>query len=127
MQNAIDETNRRRKIQAEYNEKHGITPKTIYKSIQDVLAVTRVADAKADQLVTGKGGTDDEFLAAWKGMSAEEREELLHQMEQKMFEAATKMEFETAAEIRDQIDLYRSSIDPSHRHFSAKKVRSRRG
>ncbi|MDZ7386907.1 MAG: excinuclease ABC subunit UvrB, partial [candidate division KSB1 bacterium] len=49
MQRAIEETNRRRIIQQKYNEEHGITPTTIYKSVEDVLGATRVADAKASR------------------------------------------------------------------------------
>ena len=105
MRKALDETNRRREIQARFNEEHGIVPKTIYKSVEDVLGSTRVADAKADKYASGVSD-DAEFRDIWKKMSSMEREELLEQLEQRMLEAAKSLEFEKAAELRDQIDRF---------------------
>jgi excinuclease ABC subunit B len=103
MRKALDETNRRREIQARFNEEHGIVPTTIYKSVEDVIGATRVADAKPDKY--GAGVSDDaEFREIWEKMSPMEREELVDQLEQRMLEAAKTLEFEKAAEIRDQID-----------------------
>ncbi len=95
MRRVIEETNRRRKIQHEYNVKHGITPQTIYKSVDDVLGTTRVADAK---------------LAKWEKKSTVKlpregmaREEILEFLEREMKNAAANLEFERAAELRDEI------------------------
>ncbi len=104
MQKAIDETNRRRKIQAAYNKEHGITPKTIYKSVEDVMSSTRVADARPAPYGKKKD-EESEILSAWEKMSREEKMELLVQFEQQMLEAASNLEFERAAEIRDRIDF----------------------
>jgi len=95
MRRVINETNRRRKIQKKYNEEHGITPQTVYKSIEDVLGATRVADSKT---------------ARWEKKSSVElpsermaREEVIEFLERQMQEAAANLEFERAAELRDEI------------------------
>ncbi len=105
MQRAIDETNRRREIQMEYNKEHGITPTTIFKSVEQVIGATRVADAKPDSYGKKSKAVETEFLSKWKQMSSAEKEEMIRALEYKMLEMATHMEFEKAAEIRDQIDL----------------------
>ncbi|MCH7727768.1 MAG: UvrB/UvrC motif-containing protein [Planctomycetes bacterium] len=102
MQRTIDETNRRRKIQAGYNEKHNITPKSIYKSYEQVMSSTRVADAKAAKW--GKGKTVGVDAKNWKKLPAIEKEEVLDRLEKEMLEAARKLEFERATELRDEID-----------------------
>jgi excinuclease ABC subunit B len=105
MRKTIDETNRRRRIQKRYNEEHNITPRTIYKSIQDVMGSTRVADAKPPKDFAADGEKDLE--KKWKKLSAEEKQQALVDMEAKMFKAAEKLEFELAAQLRDQIDELR--------------------
>ena len=107
MRKAIDETNRRRKIQAEYNKKHGITPTTIYKSVDDILSATRVADVRSDYHKKKKVEKEDELMEIWSQMGESDREELLKELEKKMFEAASALEFEKAAKYRDQIDELR--------------------
>jgi excinuclease ABC subunit B len=102
MQRTIDETNRRRRLQAEYNEAHGITPKSIYKSYEQVMSATRVADAKAPKY--GRGAPSVIDTRNWKKLSPLEKEEILDRFEKEMLEAARKLEFERAAEIRDEID-----------------------
>ncbi|MFQ6113423.1 MAG: excinuclease ABC subunit UvrB [bacterium] len=102
MKRTMDETNRRRAIQAKYNQEHGITPKSIYKSYEQVLSSTRVADAKAQKWGRSKGvGVD---TSKWKKLSPLEKEELLDRLEKQMLEAARRLEFERAAELRDEID-----------------------
>jgi excinuclease ABC subunit B len=104
MQKAIDETDRRRKVQAAYNKEHGITPKTIYKSVEEIMDSTRVADARPDAYGKKKE-KDGELVHAWDKMSREEKMEMLSQFEQQMMEAASNLEFERAAEIRDRMDF----------------------
>ncbi|RPI03520.1 MAG: excinuclease ABC subunit UvrB [Calditrichaeota bacterium] len=104
MKGALDETNRRREIQAQYNEEHGIVPRTIYKSVEQVLSATRVADARPDPYAP-KAGSDQKLIDAWEKMTREEKMEMMAQLEQQMMEAAAALEFEKAAELRDQIDL----------------------
>jgi len=102
MKKTIDETNRRREIQHKYNEDHGITPRTIFKSVEDVMRITRVADEKADKWGAKKRGKRE--LKQLEQLSKIEREELIEQLEREMFTAAQKLEFEKAAELRDEIE-----------------------
>lgn len=92
MQKAIDETERRRQIQLEYNEKHGITPRTIQKAVRDVIEATRVAEEKADYL--------DKDLTK---LPKRDRKAVIERMEAEMKEAAKALQFERAAELRDLI------------------------
>lgn len=102
MKRTIHETNRRRTVQAKYNEKHRITPKTIYKSYEQVLSSTRVADVKGQKWGKGSGGSLIE--SKWKKLSPFEKEEMLDRLEKEMLECARKLDFERAAELRDEID-----------------------
>jgi excinuclease ABC subunit B len=102
MQKTIDETNRRRAVQQQYNREHGITPKTIYKSVEDVLSSPRVADVKVDKY--GKEKQKAVSDSDWKKLTPLEREEMLDRMEKEMFDAARNLEFERAAMLRDEID-----------------------
>lgn len=87
MERAIDETYRRRKIQIEYNEKHGIIPKTIKKGVRDVIEIS-------SKEKTGK---------IKKQLSKQERESLIKKLSVEMREAAKMLEFEHAAYLRDKI------------------------
>jgi excinuclease ABC subunit B len=102
MQRTIDETNRRRQIQDEYNQQHGITPKSIYKSYDQVMSATRVADVKAPKY--GKGAAAAMDTRDWKKLSPLEKEEILDRLEKEMLDAARKLEFERAAELRNELD-----------------------
>lgn len=94
MKKAIDETNRRRKIQEEYNKKHGITPQTIKKSISDILTSVYEADYFTVPTVMEEG---KEYIPS------SEMPKLIAKMEKEMKAAAKNTEFERAAEIRDRI------------------------
>ena len=87
MEKAISETNRRRKIQNEYNEKNGITPKTISKDIRDTIKITIVEDIQEDIDIK-----DDESV-----------EDIINKLTDEMLKYASNMEFEKAAELRDKI------------------------
>ncbi|MBR3152137.1 MAG: excinuclease ABC subunit UvrB [Clostridia bacterium] len=87
MEKAITETNRRRKIQEEYNIEHGITPQTIQKSVRDTIKATIVEDISAKYNID-----KDETV-----------EDIIAKLTDEMLEAASKMEFERAAELRDKI------------------------
>ncbi|NOZ62705.1 MAG: excinuclease ABC subunit UvrB [Calditrichaeota bacterium] len=102
MKKTIDETNRRRKIQKEYNEKHGITPTTIYKSVEDVLRSTRVADEKVEGYQSSRKGTRHSLA---ESLSDIEQNELIRHLEEEMLAASKKLDFERAAELRDEIDF----------------------
>ena len=92
MQKAIDETKRRREIQMKYNEEHGITPKTIQKSVRDLISISK--KVAAEELRMEK---DPE------SMSKKELEKLIREVTKKMEKAAAELNFEAAAELRDRM------------------------
>ena len=91
MEIAISETKRRRAIQEEYNEKHGVTPTTIVKSIHEVIRATHAAEEQEEYSVT-------EQLSK---LTKKERKKVMADMEKEMKEAAKALNFERAAELRD--------------------------
>lgn len=92
MRKAIDETERRRKIQMEYNKKHHITPTTIKKDVRDVIRATVASEDEASY------DTKTKSLAK---LTKKEREKVIESMEIEMREAAKALDFEKAAELRD--------------------------
>lgn len=94
MRKALDETERRRTMQEEYNQKHGVTPTTIQKDIRDVIRATRTAE---DEEVY-----EGEYTKVSK-MSKPERQKLIASLEVEMKEAAKALDFERAAQLRDTI------------------------
>ncbi|MEW5873979.1 MAG: excinuclease ABC subunit UvrB [Candidatus Zixiibacteriota bacterium] len=100
MQRAIDETNRRRAIQMKYNEEHGITPQTIVKSEEEIRRATVFADTKAPTIEPDKP-------ARPSGFEMMEIEDQIMFLQKAMREAAKKLDFETAAHLRDEISQLR--------------------
>ena len=98
MERAISETNRRRRIQHEYNEKHGITPHTVVKGIRDVIDISARSDDGADAIRGAKRSR-----AEAKKMTKSEREATIERMTRQMKEAARSLDFELAAFLRDRI------------------------
>lgn len=94
MRVTIDETSRRRKIQEEYNEEHGITPKTIVKSVREVIN-TAIA---AEEFIDFKDIKDEE-----NEFTKDEIDEMIDALKPEMYRAAEELDFEKAAEIRDKI------------------------
>jgi excinuclease ABC subunit B len=92
MRVAIDETKRRRAIQNQYNEEHGITPQTIQKAVQDVIAISKKVAKAADDLMRDP-----------EDMDVAELEKLATDLKKKMDAAAADLNFEVAAEYRDQL------------------------
>ncbi|MCF7844956.1 MAG: excinuclease ABC subunit UvrB [Kiritimatiellales bacterium] len=92
MQKALDETNRRREVQSDYNKKHGITPKTIIKAIHDIGEESRKAELSRPKRSHDK-------------IPADEKKRLIEEMEQQMELASQNLEFEKAADLRDEIEL----------------------
>ena len=92
MERAINETNRRRKIQTEFNEAHGIIPKTIKKDIRDIIEIGRTEEkiAKRDKDKNKK-------------LSAKEKDKLIAELTKQMKDASRRLEFEQAAFLRDRI------------------------
>ncbi len=87
MEKAITETNRRRSIQQKYNEEHGITPKTISKSIREIIKATQVEDIKHEYNINNEESIED----------------IINKLTTEMLKHAATMEFERAAELRDKI------------------------
>ncbi|MFH1679222.1 MAG: excinuclease ABC subunit UvrB, partial [Candidatus Eisenbacteria bacterium] len=110
---AVRETNRRREIQLRYNEEHGITPRSIRKTVEQVLLATSVADSRR---VESKD--EDEEIAVRPDMT---REEILAILEREMIAAARALEFERAASLRDRIFEMRVGEGAAGGGRSAKK------
>ena len=98
MKYAIDETNRRRKLQRDYNEKHNITPETIVKAIRNSFETELQARKIAQEALT-------------KDTTSYDRKELIAILEKEMLEAAESLEFEKAAKLRDQINELKEAPD----------------
>lgn len=102
MARAIDETDRRRTVQAAYNEKYHITPTTISKPIKNLIETTMVAEGSADY-----GAKSEKKRLR---LSAGEKEELINTLTKEMREASRAMEFERAAELRDMVVELKGSL-----------------
>ena len=93
MRRALDETNRRRKIQEEYNEAHGITPQTIRKAVRDLISISK--EVKKEETLLAEKDIES--------MSKKELEKLAAQIHKKMKAAAAELNFEEAVILRDQL------------------------
>ena len=92
MRSAIEETERRRRLQQEYNEEHGITPQTIKKAVRDLISISKEI-AKEEK----------EYEKDPESMSRDELEKLIGEVQKKMKKAAAELNFEAAAELRDKM------------------------
>ncbi len=92
MKTAIDETNRRRAIQAAYNEEHGITPETVKKAVRDLISISKKIEKE-----------NFEFKKDPESMDKKELQKLIAKVEKQMKRAAADLDFETAAELRDKL------------------------
>jgi len=104
MKKMMDETGRRRKIQDDYNVEHNIKPKSIFKTTDEIRASTAIADVRADSEVRMKklqqasvGEKPEKYL------TDQQRSELIDRLTKEMYESAKKLDFEKAAELRDEI------------------------
>jgi excinuclease ABC subunit B len=119
MERALAEMDRRRELQRAFNEEHGIVPRSIHKSVEQVRFATRVADVRGDR-------ADVEKEPADKGAPLD-RESLLEVLEQQMREAAAELDYEVAARLRDQIFELRAAGDPVRRSPRGAVKGGRRG
>ena len=101
MARAMDETNRRRQIQEAYNKEHGITPQTIYKEQRQLIKLTRIEEDSE----TAKFDAKDLHKRSSKELS-----KLAKQLEQQMGAAAKELDFERAAELRDQLIIVKGKL-----------------
>ena len=92
MKHAIEETERRRKIQQRYNEEHGITPTTIKKAVRDLIAISKAAEEKSKDM--------EKDL---ESMDVKELNKLQKELQKKMHKAAAELNFEEAAQLRDRM------------------------
>lgn len=101
MKKAIDETNRRRKIQMDYNKAHNITPQTVKKAVRDVIEATIKVAEPTEKYVAGRNTAK---------MSKKDLRKLITQIEKEMQTAARRLEFEKAAELRDLLIELRGEL-----------------
>ncbi len=121
MQRALDEMNRRRDIQQRYNAEHGITPRSIIKSMEEVRLSTHVADARTER-PEPKLAVQDRVDLRDPG----KRAAMIQVLERQMREAAANLEFELAAMLRDQVNELRAASAPDVRRSSAPPARAAR-
>jgi excinuclease ABC subunit B len=109
MQKTIEETERRRKLQKEYNEKNGIEPKTIYKSMEEIMSSTSIADIRRRDVQEefSFSGIAEPVL---KYMNNDQKEDLIEELTDQMHQAAKDLEFEKAAHLRDEIQRLKKMV-----------------
>ncbi len=112
MQRCMEETSRRRELQQRFNTEHNITPTTVSKSVDQVRFITRVADARAEK-------QEKRVAEPARGYSVMEVESLEKMLEEQMNEAASAMDFELAAQLRDQLFEVRARRDASAKRPTA--------
>ncbi|GAB4289284.1 MAG: excinuclease ABC subunit UvrB [Ignavibacteriaceae bacterium] len=109
MRKTIEETERRRKIQKKYNKEHGITPATVYKTMEEILSSTSIADIrkKEEKEVYSFSLVAEPVL---KYMDNDQKKDLIEQLTGEMHQAAKDLEFERAAALRDEIKKLKKMI-----------------
>ena len=107
MQRTMNETNRRRQIQEDHNREHGIVPKTIYRSTEEILQATSVLERVRDPASRAA----EEATLAYDATG--DTEDLIGELERVMHAAAAGLEFEKAAQLRDEIDSLKEKMKAS--------------
>ncbi len=110
MRKTIEETTRRRKLQEEYNLANNITPTTIFKSVEDIMNSTSIADVRKKDYEKQEASFSKVAEPVIKHMNEEQRKDLLEQMTEEMLAAAKDLEFERAAMMRDEIEKLKKMI-----------------
>ncbi|MFP4483752.1 MAG: excinuclease ABC subunit UvrB [Spirochaetaceae bacterium] len=105
MREAMEETERRRRVQLEYNEKHGITPRTIEKAIHDIIVRQKEEKQQNERI------SIDILKSSYNVLIPAERKKLIKKLEEQMLEHAKNLEFEEAAVIRDEINALKDQAD----------------
>ncbi len=107
MRQAIDETERRREMQSEFNLKNGIEPKTVYKSVTDIMELEIPGSGLS---INGVQSKVAESVAAYKVLTPKQAAKKLKQLEDKMYQHAKDLEFEAAAMVRDEVKLLQAEM-----------------
>jgi excinuclease ABC subunit B len=115
MRRALDETDRRREVQAEFNREHGIVPRSIVKSVEEIRFTTAVADAEEPAQAAVA-----ERAASYEGLSPSE---MVRALEQEMNEAAEALDFERAARLRDELFEIKARIETGEKDRSPPRSR----
>ncbi len=124
MQALLEETNRRRELQIQYNTEHNINPQTVYKSLDEILSATSVADIQVQREKRLEYIQDKKIRKAAeplvKYLTNEQRGELSEQLFLEMKEAARQLDFERAAELRDEIQRLKAASEIAQKKRSRK-------
>jgi excinuclease ABC subunit B len=112
MQRMMEETGRRRTKQLEYNKDHDISPTTVYKTINEVLAATAVADVKADRDARRERAKMPRVAeSVVRYLTADQRKDMIEEIRAEMVKAAKDLEFERAAALRDELQKLEQLVD----------------
>jgi excinuclease ABC subunit B len=114
MRRCLDETARRREIQQRHNAEHGIVPRGVEKSADQIMVLTRVADAREKDAAPakGRGGSRGRRVAEAAPTTGDDLPARIAALEQEMKAAAANLDFEAAARLRDEIFELRAAADP---------------
>ena len=110
MRKTIEETNRRRKLQTEYNTENNIIPTTIYKSVEEIMNATSIADVRQRDYEKEETAFLKVAEPVVKYMTNDQKKDLIEQMTEEMISAAKDLEFERAARLRDEIEKMKKLI-----------------
>jgi len=111
MEKVINETKRRRELQMQYNKENNIIPKTVEKTVEDIMSSTIVADTLSAKKTESKRGRIELFPSQiLKSLSIDQKKDLIERLTREMREAAKDLEFERAAEIRDEIERIQKNL-----------------
>jgi excinuclease ABC subunit B len=107
----LDETNRRREKQFEYNVLHNIVPATVYKTTEEVLASTSIADVKASRDVRrDRAEVPRVAETVFRYLTKEQKEDMIEELKVEMRNASRDLEFERAARLRDEITKFEAEL-----------------